>query len=155
MDGPGTTRLERRLDAPPDAVYRALTDATSIAKWRVPDDMGCEVLEWRAEVGGRIRIALTYHAPDRAGKTVAATDVYHGRFIALEPGKRVVETMEFETEEPAMRGTMTLESTLTAVEGGTLLRIEHRGVPAGVSPADNEAGWRMALDRLARLIADA
>jgi hypothetical protein len=26
------------------------------------------------------------------------------------------------------------------------------GVPPGVAPADNEAGWRMALDRLAKLV---
>jgi hypothetical protein len=28
----------------------------------------------------------------------------------------------------------------------------HDDVPLGVSPADNETGWRMALDKLAALV---
>jgi len=28
----------------------------------------------------------------------------------------------------------------------------HEGLPAGVSPADNELGWRLSLDTLAALV---
>jgi hypothetical protein len=28
----------------------------------------------------------------------------------------------------------------------------HDGLPPGLSPADNEAGWRMALDKLAAFV---
>jgi uncharacterized protein YndB with AHSA1/START domain len=37
-------------------------------------------------------------------------------------------------------------------DGGTELRALHEGLPPGVSAADNETGWRSALDRLAALV---
>lgn len=43
-------------------------------------------------VGGAFRISFSCDAPDRAGKTTAHTDTYHGRFVTLVPGELVVET---------------------------------------------------------------
>jgi hypothetical protein len=59
---------------------------------------------------------------------------------------------EFETEDPALRGEMTITITLVDADGGTEIVAVHEGVPPGVSPADNELGWRTALDRLAALV---
>ncbi len=47
---------------------------------------------------------------------------------------------------------MTITITLADADGGTNLVAVHEGLPAGVSPADNEAGWREALARLAALV---
>jgi hypothetical protein len=47
---------------------------------------------------------------------------------------------------------MTLTISLADADGGTELAAVHDGVPPGVSPADNEAGWREALARLAALV---
>jgi hypothetical protein len=47
---------------------------------------------------------------------------------------------------------MTITFTLTAVDGGTEVLGLHENLPPGVSPADNETGWRMALEKLARLV---
>jgi uncharacterized protein YndB with AHSA1/START domain len=102
--------------------------------------------------GGAFRISLTYEAPTGMGKTSAQTDTYHGRFVKLVPDEQVVEVDEFETEDPAMRGEMTITITLADVDGGTELVAVHDGLPAGVSPADNETGWRLALDKLAALV---
>jgi hypothetical protein len=64
-----------------------------------------------------------------------------------------VEVVEFETSDPAMQGEMTITTTLAdAAGGGTDLVGVHDGLPAGVSPADNETGWREALGRLAVLL---
>jgi hypothetical protein len=60
--------------------------------------------------------------------------------------------MEFETEDPAMRGEMRVTYTLADAGGGTDLFAVHDQLPPGVSPADNETGWRMALDKLAALV---
>jgi uncharacterized protein YndB with AHSA1/START domain len=95
---------------------------------------------------------LTYEAPDRAGKTVGRTDTYHGRFVTLVPNELVVEVDEFETDEPALRGEMTMTIRLADVDGGTKLVAAHEGLPEGISPADNEAGWQEALARLAALV---
>ena len=102
--------------------------------------------------GGTFRISLTYHAPTGAGKTTAHTDTYHGRFVKLVPNERVVEVVEFETTDPALRGEMTITTTLADAAGGTDVLAVHEGLPRGVSTADNEAGWREALERLAALV---
>ena len=47
---------------------------------------------------------------------------------------------------------MTMTITLSDADGGTELVAVHEGLPEALSPADNEAGWREALDRLAALV---
>jgi hypothetical protein len=98
------------------------------------------------------RAILTYEMPTGTGKTSAQTDTFHGRFVKLAENKQVVQVVEFETQEPAMRGEMTITYTLADAEGGTDVLWEHDGIPPGVSPADNELGSRMALAKLATLV---
>jgi uncharacterized protein YndB with AHSA1/START domain len=102
--------------------------------------------------GGALRISLTYDAPTGTGKTSAHTDTYHGRFLQLIPNERIVEVDEFETADPALRGEMTITITLEDAENGTDLVAVHDGLPDGVSLADNERGWEMALAKLAALV---
>jgi len=114
--------------------------------------MKCQVHEVNASEGGAIRISLTYDAPDRAGKTHDRTDTYRGRFVRLVPNELIVEADEFETDDPALRGEMMITISLADAIGGTKLVAVHEGLPDGVSPADNEVGWREALARLAALV---
>jgi uncharacterized protein YndB with AHSA1/START domain len=102
--------------------------------------------------GGSFRISLTYDTASGTGKTTAHTDTYHGRFVTLVPNEQVVEVMEFETTDDSLRGEMTVTFTLTDADGGTDVLGVHDNLPPGVAPADNEAGWRMALEKLARLV---
>ena len=150
-----STRIARHVNAPRASVYRALLDARAVAVWMVPAGMTSHVHEFDAREGGRFRISLTYDEPTGTGtgKTSAHTDTYHGRFLELVPDERVVEVMEFETADAAMRGEMTVTFTLTdAPGGGTDVLGVHDNVPPGVSPADNETGWRMAMDQLAAFV---
>ena len=147
-----STRVTRFLAAPRDRVYEALLDPEAVARWRFPAGMTCDVHEFAPHEGGALRVSLTYDAPDRAGKTTGRTDTYHGRFIRLVPNELVVEVDEFETSDPAFRGEMTITISLRDANGGTELVAVHEGLPEGVSPADNELGWREALDRLAALV---
>ncbi|MGH4031230.1 SRPBCC family protein [Actinomycetota bacterium Odt1-20B] len=147
-----STRISRRVNAPRTVVYRALVDAEAIVRWRVPSGMSSQVHEFDARVGGAFRISLTYDAPGETGKSASHTDTYHGHFTELVPDERVVEVMEFETDDPALRGAMTLTTTLTDVDGGTEVVIVHEGIPDAIAPADNETGTRMALDNLAALV---
>jgi uncharacterized protein YndB with AHSA1/START domain len=119
---------------------------------RVPAGMSSHVHEFDAREGGSFRISLSYDAPDRTGKSAAHTDTYHGYFARLVPDEQVVEVIEFETDDPALRGTMTMTTTLTDTGGGTDVLVVHDGIPDGVPAADNETGTRMALANLARLV---
>lgn len=146
------TRIQRTFKTSPHAVYRALTEATAIQKWRVPDGMRSEMHAFDAREGGAFRISLIYDDVDAQGKSSAHTDTYHGRFVTLIEDELVIETMEFETDDPAMQGVMTTTYEIEMAENGATLSATHEGVPPGVAPEDNEAGWRMSLDKLAALL---
>jgi len=147
-----STRISRHVNAPRAHVYAALLDPLAVAKWRVPNGMTSHIHEFDARQGGSFRISLTYDAPTGTGKTTAHTDTYHGHFVKLVTNEQVVEVTEFETDDPALRGEMTITFTLTEADGGTDVLGVHDNLPPGVSPTDNETGWRMALDNLAALV---
>ena len=149
-----STRISRRINAPRGLVYRALLDVRAVATWRVPDGMSCRVHAYDPREGGGFRISLTYDSPTTTGKTSAHTDTYHGRFVTLVPNELVVEAVEFETTDPALRGEMTITTTLADTEdgAGTELAAVHDRLPPGLSRADNEAGWRSSLAKLAAFV---
>ncbi|MEV5437617.1 SRPBCC domain-containing protein [Streptomyces sp. NPDC052682] len=148
-----TTQVSGHVDAPRSAVYQALVSPQALTQWRVPPGMSVQVHEFEAREQGRFRISLTYDAPDRAGKSAARTDTYRGHFARLVPDEQVVEVLEFETDDPALRGTMTMTTTLTdAGDGGTDVLVVHENVPDAVPAADNETGTRLALANLARYV---
>jgi Activator of Hsp90 ATPase homolog 1-like protein len=60
--------------------------------------------------------------------------------------------VEFETDDPSLRGEMTITIVLADTDGGTDVIAVHDGLPEGLSNADNEAGRRMALAKLAALV---
>ncbi|MBF6358000.1 SRPBCC family protein [Nocardia higoensis] len=145
------TRIGKHIRASRDTVYRLLIDGSAVAQWMAPDGMSSEVHEFDAREGGAFRITLTYDDPDAAGKTFGNSDSYRGRFVMLVPGERVVQLVEFDTEDPAVSGSMTISYTLTEVNGGTDLVAVHEDLPSGLSPDENEIGWRMSLAKLAAL----
>ena len=147
-----STRISLRVHAPRASVYRALLDAGAVAKWMVPSGMTSQVHAFDPREGGSSRISLTYDAQTGTGKTTAQTDTYHGRFVKLVPNEQVVEVVEFETADPALRGEMTITIALADADGGTEVHAVHDGLPPGLSTADNEAGWRSALANLAALV---
>lgn len=146
------TRVTEPVKAPAARVYQALIDPEAVATWMVPPGMRSEVHAFDAREGGSFRISLTSRAQTGTGKTSAQTDTFHGRFVELVPGQRVVQVVEFETDDPAMQGEMTIRYTL--VEGGdtTYVAAEHENLPPGLSEEDNALGWRLSLAQLAKLV---
>jgi uncharacterized protein YndB with AHSA1/START domain len=149
-----TTRLERRIAAPPSAVYRALLDPAAVERWMVPDGMTSVVHTFEATEGGVFRISLTYDEPTAKGKSSAQTDTFHGRFVRLVPDREVIQQIEFETTDPAMQGAMKVSYELRPAGDATVVVGLHEDLPRGVSPEDNALGWRMSMDKLAKLVED-
>jgi uncharacterized protein YndB with AHSA1/START domain len=148
-----STRVSRRhVNAPQPKVCRALLDPEAVARWKVPDGMTSFVHAFDTREGGAFWVSLTYDAPTLAGKTTAHTDTYAGRFVKLIPNEEVVEIIEFETSDPALRGEMTVTWTLSDADGGTEIIAVHDGLPPNVPIADNELGYRLALAKLAALV---
>ena len=133
-------------------MYHALLDQELVRQWMVPDHMSSRIHEFDPREGGMFRISLTYDAPTSAGKTTSQTDTFHGRFARLVPGYEVMQIVEFDTDDPAMQGEMTITYTLADAGSGTDVVGLHENLPPGVAPADNELGWSMSLAKLANLV---
>jgi len=146
-------QMTRHIAAPRVEVYRALLDPADVQQWMVPDGMTSEIHSFEPVEGGGFRISLTYDEPTDTGKTTSQTDTFHGRFVSLVPDTRVVQSVEFETDDPDTQGEMTITYSLAdAPGGGTDVTGRHEGLPSGVSEADNELGWSMSMGKLARLV---
>jgi uncharacterized protein YndB with AHSA1/START domain len=129
-----------------------LLDPKAVQQWMVPDQMSSEIHSFDARQGGTFRISLTYDEPTTAGKTTSQTDTFHGRFVQLVPDSEMVQAVEFESDDPSMAGEMKITYTLATANGGTDVVGVHENIPPGVAPADNELGFRMSLDKLAKLV---
>ena len=95
-------------------------------------------------------MVLTY--ADRSvarGKATAESDVVEVRFIDIVPGVRVVQAVDFVSDDPSYAGTMTMTWEVAAVDGGTRVDITADDVPDGVSPEDHAAGLASSLGNLA------
>jgi uncharacterized protein YndB with AHSA1/START domain len=104
--------------------------------------------------GGTYRLVLTYADPSGApGKTSADSDVVEGRFVAVVPGVRVVQAVDFVSDDPAYAGTMVMTWAVAAAEGGTRVEIRADDVPDGISAEDHAAGLASSLANLAVYVA--
>ena len=85
-----TDTASRLIPASADAITRALLDPGALMAWLPPEGMTGRALLFEPWQGGRYRIELR-HEGEGAGKTTARSDITSGRFLALEPGRRIVQ----------------------------------------------------------------
>ena len=103
-----------------------------------------------ARPGGSYRLILTYS--DRShggGKATDDSDIVNARFVDIVPNARVVQAIEFVSDDPAFAGTMTM--TWDVVPVGESVRVEVRAanVPPGISAEDHLVGLNSSLANLA------
>lgn len=142
------------VTAAPERVYGAFAQAEALMSWLPPGSMSGRALEYDFREGGRYVIELSYDARDGAGrgKTTSKTDVSSGRFLRLEPGQRIVQSVAFRASDPAFAGEMQLSWSFDAVPGGTRVTVTAENVPSGISESDHAAGLRASLENLARYL---
>jgi len=126
--------LETVLPYPVDVVWEALTDPAALAEWVMPVEGFAPV------VGQRFRF-LAKPMPGWDG-------LIDCEVLAIEPLRQLV----IRWQGSRMRTPTTVTWTLTAVEAGTRLRLDHQGFegPGGLVLAMmHRSGWgRMARRRL-------
>jgi len=150
---PRTDKDSRVVAAPPEQVYAALVDAEALAEWLPPDGMSGRFERFDARPGGSYRMVLTYADPSGApGKSTEGSDVVEARFVDIVPGRRVVQAVDFVSDDPAYAGTMTMAWEVTAVDAGTRVDIVADDVPDGISAEDHAAGLASSLANLAALV---
>ena len=148
---PRTDTASRVVAASAERVYAALVDREALAAWLPPDAMTATFERFDAKPGGSYRLVLTYAGGQHGhGKSTADSDIVEGRFLSLVPGVRVVQEVDFQSDDDSFAGTMTMRWELSHAEGGTLVEIVADDVPDGISAEDHAAGLASSLSNLAR-----
>ena len=136
-----TVTVERRIAAPPEAVFDAWVDPDHAGRWLFRAEGGVlERCEIDARIGGRFRI------DERRGAELAE---HHGEYVELERPRRLV--FDFWTSFSEER---TRISIAIAPDGdGALLTLTHEGVWTDWTDKTRQ-GWTMILDNLARTLTE-
>ncbi|WP_202887250.1 SRPBCC family protein [Cohnella zeiphila] len=149
---------EKRIDtasrvirATPRTIYKAFVNPEDLVKWLPPEGMKGQIETFDARSGGSYRMSLTYLNADHAtaGKTSEDTDVVEGKFLELVPDERIVQLVQFESNDPAFAGDMIMTWSLSPVPEGTEVTIVCENVPEGIRPEDHDIGLKSSLANLA------
>ena len=151
---PRTDKASRLIDASPERVYAALTDPEALAAWLPPEGMTATFEHFDPRPGGSYRLVLTYDEPSGgSGKATVDTDIVEARFVDLVPDARIVQEVDFVSDDPAFAGTMTMTWQLTPVDRATRIDVIADNAPDGISAEDHAAGLSSSLANLADHIA--
>ena len=141
------------MAAPSGRVWAALVDPEALVAWLPPGGMTGRLERFDARPGGSYRMVLTYaDASGAPGKATADSDIVEARFVDIVPGQRVVQAVDFVSDDPANAGTMTMTWQVTAVGAGTRVDIVADDVPDGISAEDHAAGISSSLAKLAAYV---
>jgi uncharacterized protein YndB with AHSA1/START domain len=142
MTNSGNTRtlvVEREMPHPPEKIWRALTQAPLIEEWLMRND-------FEPVVGRKFNFRST---PMPHWNGVVDCEV-----LAVEPNKRLSYSWNSSGDE-AGRLTTVVTWTLTAIKGGTRVRMEQ----SGFRPEDEgnyqgaSYGWQKYIGGLERVVA--
>ena len=146
---PRTDSASRVIAAPLDRVFAALVDRDALLAWLPPEGMTARFERFDPRPGGSYRLMLTYLDPSGApGKASADADIVEARYVEIVPGVRVVQAVDFVSDDPAYAGTMTMTWEVGAVDGGTMVTITAEDVPDGISAEDHAKGLASSLANL-------
>ncbi|MBM0106069.1 SRPBCC domain-containing protein [Steroidobacter sp. S1-65] len=142
----------RIIAATPAALYRAHMDPQALISWLPPEGMKGRIEQFEPRVGGTYRMVLTYEQSGQGalGKTTDRSDVVAGRFVELAQDRRIVQVVEFESDDPAFAGEMRITWTFTPVATGTHVMVRCEHAPPGIRAEDHQAGLASSLGNLAR-----
>ncbi len=147
---PRTDRASLDVDAPVARTFRALIDRDDLLAWLPPTGMTATFERFDPRPGGSYRLVLTYDDPtDAPGKSSAESDIVEVRYLDIVPDARVVQAVDFVSDDPAFAGTMTMTWTVQSIPGGTRVGITAADVPDGISAEDHAAGLASSLANLA------
>lgn len=140
---PYTLTQIRVFRAPPERVWRALTDAAALAKWNPPDGFVAEVHEIDLRVGGHYAMSFVNLATGEGNR-------FGGTYLEVVPPERLVATDAF--DDPNLLGEMRTSYLLRVVPSGTELTVDQAGLPDAIPSDAVRLGWQQSLELLARLV---
>jgi uncharacterized protein YndB with AHSA1/START domain len=149
MDGLGIRELRVELrgvmPAPPQRVFRALTEPAELARWWGPDGFSTPEIELDLRVGGRYRFAM--QPPD------GEPFYLQGEFVELDPPNVVAYTFRWEDPDPDDVETVA-KLTLRELEDGTELTLDQGQFATEARQALHHQGWTDGFEKLRRLLSE-
>lgn len=138
-------RLERRLAAPRERVFRAFTDPSVLARWFGPAGMHCPLCEIELAVGGAWRTVI---------RSAEGRDhIVSGTYREIDPPNRLVFTWAWETD--GIRGHDSLVEIVFRARGGeTDLVLTHSQFDTSDTRDRHGKGWASSFDSLEAAIAE-
>ncbi len=139
----GFLELRRELEAPPERVFRALTEPAEIQIWWGPHGFTTPDIELDLRVGGRYR--FTMQPPDG--------EPFHlsGEFLEIDPPGRLAYTFGWDEPDPDDRET-TVTLCLDAVGTSTEVSLVQGEFATKERVALHRDGWSDSFERLRELI---
>ncbi|WII72624.1 SRPBCC family protein [Bdellovibrio sp. 22V] len=139
----GTVQLHRVLAAPPERVFRALTNPDAMVKWLPPHGFIAKMHEIDFRVGGGYRMSFT-------NLTTNQSQSFGGKYTEIKPNELLKYTDKF--DDPNLPGEMHVVVSLRKVMGGTELKITQDGIPDAIPVEMCYLGWQQSLQLLTQLV---
>jgi uncharacterized protein YndB with AHSA1/START domain len=136
-------RLRRTYPVAPEKVWRAWTDAQTLAQWFRPDaTFSVPIVDVDLRAGGRFRILMV----DAKGEPFDLSGVYREVIVA----RKLVMTWGWREKQPGHESLVTV--TLRPAGPGTELELLHEQYVDMENQPTHEQGWNGALDKLGSLL---
>ena len=136
-------RIARMINASPQEVFDAWTQADKLSQWSCPEGATVEDVATDLRIGGVYRIQMRTDE----GQTHTAVGVYQ----EIDAPSRLVYTWNWE-EVPGMPDSL-VTVTFTQVGEATEVVVDHERFADEKTAADHEMGWTSCIDNLERLFA--
>lgn len=144
---------EIEISAPPERVFRALTDPKELPIWWGSEPSAeLKVYKMDARVGGKWR----YECSDRVGHPVnGVTDFKaHGEILQLDPPRLLVLTWIANWHDHPEQPTV-VRWELDPTKKGTRVRVTHSGLAGQpIVRKDYGSGWKGVLDLLKKFVSE-
>lgn len=139
--------VERTVDATPAEVWSLWTETEQFSQWYGPVGATIPVARLDLRVGGERVVSMTVQTPGGERSMW-----FRGVHVEVDAPRLLAytETMTDEDGSPQSPETTVRVEFEEAPGDRTVVRVTHIGIPAD-SPGS--AGWTMALDKLAALVA--
>ena len=139
------------IAAPVSLVFEALVDRAALEAWLPPAGMTARFEHFDPTPNGSYLMVLTHVDPTGApGKSSADSDIVEALYVDVVRDDRVVQSVEFVSDDAAFAGTMTMTWVVREIAGGTWVEFIAADVPHGISAEDHAAGMGSSLEQLAR-----
>lgn len=135
--------LHRVFAAPVEKVFKAFTDADSMASWLPPYGFVCKVHSMNVKVGGTYKMTFTNF-------TTGNGNSFGGEYLEIIPNELLKYSDQF--DDPNMPGQMITTIEFKKVTCGTELFVTQEGIPDIIPVEMCYLGWQDSLDKLKRLV---